>query len=225
MISIIIPTINEEKALPATLENVFMQTGDYEIIVVDGGSTDNTIGILSQYPTIKVITATKGRASQMNAGAQHAKGEWLLFLHADTLLPKEALTTIENLSADSAIETGGFKHRFSGTTWGLRLVSWLHNFRCKYTHIFYGDQAMFIRKKLFDEIGGFPNVKKIEDLLLGEKLVKVTQPYTIDKVVITDSRKFEKKGVWLSLLRVIVIQTCHELHLPFTSRKFFNDVR
>lgn len=194
MISIIIPTINEEKALPPTLDQVFLQTGEYEVIVVDGGSTDNTLATLSRYPKVECLTATKGRASQMNAGAQQAKGEWLLFLHADTLLPNDALAAIENLSSNPSNQTGGFKHRFSGKAWGLRLVSWLHNVRCKLTRIFYGDQAMFIRKKLFNELGGFPNVARIEDLLLGEKLVKVTQPYTIDKYVITDSRKFEKKA-------------------------------
>lgn len=225
MISVIIPTFNEEKALPATLEHVFLQTGDYEIIVVDGGSTDNTLEILEQYPTVKLLTAPKGRASQMNAGAQEANGEWLLFLHADTHLPNGALECIENVSSNKNIDTGGFKHQFSGTAWGLRLISWLHNFRCRCTRVFYGDQAMFVRKALFNKLGGFPDTKKLEDLLLGEKLASVTQPYILDKYVITDSRKFEKKGIWLSLMRVFLIQVCHEFRLPFTSQKFFNDIR
>ncbi len=92
MISVIIPAYNEEKALPATLDHLFRQAGDYEVFIVDGGSTDRTPEIVSDYPGVRVLKAPKGRASQMNAGARAASGEWLFFLHADTLLPSVALS-------------------------------------------------------------------------------------------------------------------------------------
>ena len=98
MISIIIPVLNEERALPATLQQVFSQAGEFEVIVIDGGSTDKTIDIVSQDNRIQFHTAPAGRASQMNAGAEQATGDWLLFLHADTLLPKDALSSIAQLS-------------------------------------------------------------------------------------------------------------------------------
>jgi rSAM/selenodomain-associated transferase 2 len=223
MISIIIPVLNEERALPATLQHVYSQAGEFEVIVVDGGSTDSTLDIVNQESRIQLHKAATGRASQMNEGARHATGDWLLFLHADTLLPENALISIERLPAD--IQAGGFKHRFSGQAWGLRLISWLHNFRCRCTRIFYGDQAMFVRRKLFTELGTFPDEPILEDLLFSEKLVKVTQPVILNSYVITESRKFESQGIWLSFWRVILILISHGLHLPIPARKFFSNVR
>ena len=123
MVSVIIPTYNEGKALPATLRNVLEQPGDYDVLIVDGGSTDRTGEIAQAEPRVRFLTAPKGRASQMNAGATHATGEWLLFLHADTLLPDGALARLNALEADSTTQAGGFLHRFAGDDWRLRLVT------------------------------------------------------------------------------------------------------
>jgi len=221
MISIIIPTLNEEKALPETLRRVFEQDGEIEVILIDGGSEDQTLAIARQFPNVTILSAKRGRASQMNAGAALAKGEWLLFLHADAILPPQALSVIRRQEADA----GGFRHRFTGNARGLKLVSWLHNFRCSRTGVFYGDQAMFIRQSLFYDLGGFPDVPVLEDLLFGEVLVSATTPVFLEQEVSSDSRKFEQKGVWLSLFRVIVIQLCHELKLPIPTRRFFASVR
>ncbi|MGD8843225.1 MAG: TIGR04283 family arsenosugar biosynthesis glycosyltransferase [Gammaproteobacteria bacterium] len=223
MISVIIPTLNEQRALPATLARLFAQTAEFELIVVDGGSTDHTLELLQQEPRLQLFAAPTGRASQMNAGAVQARGEWLLFLHADTLLPPDGLTQIAQLPAD--VLSGGFQHRFSGQALGLRLVSWLHNFRCRRTRVFYGDQAMFIRSSLFHELGGFPDEPVLEDLLFGERIAAITRPVILDGPVITDSRKFEQQGIWLSLWRVLMILLSHELHLPVPARKFFSPVR
>ena len=223
MISIIIPVLNEQRALPATLQRVFDQQGEFEVIVVDGGSADGTADIVARDSRIAWLDAKTGRASQMNAGARAAGGDWLLFLHADTLLPENALQNIEALPAD--VQAGGFTHRFSGSARGLRLVSWLHNFRCRRTRVFYGDQAMFVRRSLFFALGAFPDEPMLEDLLFGETLATVTRPVMLDSQVVTDSRKFEQEGVWLSLLRVVLILTSHELHLPIPARRFFANVR
>jgi len=222
MISIIIPVLNEERALPATLNSVYKQTVDYEIIVVDGGSNDKTLSIVEAQPQIKLMSAGQGRAKQMNQGAKQAAGEWLLFLHADTILPDDALSLI--MALPDKVQTGGFKHQFSGHAWGLKLISWLHNYRCRISRIFYGDQAMFIRKDFFDQQGGFPD-QLMEDLIFGEQLVKITQPEILDAEVITDSRKFEQSGIWLSLWRVIIILISHELKRPIPARQFFSNIR
>jgi glycosyltransferase involved in cell wall biosynthesis len=104
MISVIIPTFNEERALPETLGNLLRQAGDFEVIVVDGGSVDHTVEIVRGEPRVRFLTAPKGRASQMNTGAQHATGDWLLFLHADTVLPEGALAHINTFETDSTVQ-------------------------------------------------------------------------------------------------------------------------
>lgn len=225
MISVIIPAYNEEQALPATLRSLLAQSGDYEVIVVDGGSTDRTCEIACAEPRARVWIAPKGRASQMNAGAREAKGEWLLFLHADTRLPDGALTRLNRMEGDADIQAGGFLHRFSGCDWRLRLISFLDNFRCVRSRIIYGDQAMFVRRSLFEQLGGFPDQPILEDVAFCEKLTRVTEPVLLAPAAITDSRKFVKMGVWKSLARVLLIILHAQFNLPTLPRAFFQDVR
>ena len=225
MISVVIPALNEERALPETLAQLFSQAGDYEVIVVDGGSTDGTRGIAEGYGDVQILQAPKGRASQMNAGAARARGEWLLFLHADTLLPERGLARIAELPA--GVAAGGFRHRFSGRGFGLWFVSLVDNIRCTWSRIIFGDQAMFIRRSLFSRLGGFPDTQRLEDVQFCEILVKHTKPILLDQTVITDSRKFVQQGVWRSLMRVAIILACVSFgrRLPDDSLRFFEDVR
>jgi rSAM/selenodomain-associated transferase 2 len=225
MISVILPALNEEKALPETLRHVLRQRGTYEVIVVDGGSGDRTREIVRAEPRVRLLSAPRGRASQMNAGAREAKGEWLLFLHADTCLPEGALARLNAMEPDPTIQAGGFLHRFSGGDWRLRLVSCLDNFRCRRTRIIYGDQAMFARRELFESLGGFPDQPILEDVAFCEKLVQVTTPVLLAPPVLTDSRKFVKMGVWRSLARVLFIILCVEFRLPVLPHAFFQDIR
>lgn len=223
VISVIIPTINEEQALPATLARLCAEPPPFEMIVADGGSTDRTVKIASAHPGVAVIGAPKGRASQMNAGARAASGEWLLFLHADTLLPPGGLARIALLP--SAVHAGCFRQRFSGRDWRLRSISRIHNWRCSHTGVIYGDQAMFVRRALFWSLGGFPDTPILEDVMLGERLVDVTRPLLLDEHVITDSRKFVQMGIAASFARVLAILLCYQFRLPIPARAFFNDVR
>lgn len=226
MISVIIPTLNEEKALPATLETLFLERTDEEIIIVDGGSTDDTINIATRYADINVLSSAKGRASQLNTGARAASGDILLFLHADTLLPEHALQTIKKLIDDDKHDAGGFRHSFGDEDWRLRLISFLDNRRCQKTRIIYGDQAMFIRRELFFKLSGFPDTAILEDVYFCEQLVKHSQPVIADDYVFTDPRKFVKMGIWRSLYRVAAIQTRHELKLPVSNdHPFFSEIR
>ncbi len=162
----------------------------------------------------------------MNAGAGIARGEWLLFLHADTLLPKGALLRINALTENTSCQAGGFRHRFSGKDWRLGLISWLDNVRSRVTHIIYGDQAMFVRRALFERLGGFPEDQPfLEDIRFCEGLKHVTRPVLLEACVITDSRKFEQMGIWRSTARCALILACHLLGLPIAGRAFFADVR
>jgi rSAM/selenodomain-associated transferase 2 len=229
MISVIVPAYNEEWALPGTLRALLAQPGDYEVWVVDGGSTDRTREIVNGFEPrtgrLRLANAPKGRASQMNAGAGRARGEWLLFLHADTRLPDGALARLNALEGDGSVLAGGFLHCFSGRDWRLRLISWLDNYRCTRSRIIYGDQALFVRRSLFAALGGFPSQPILEDVAFCERLVRVTTPVLLAPPVVTDSRKFERMGIWRSFARVLLIILHVEFHLPVLPRAFFRDVR
>ncbi len=225
MISIIIPALNEERSLPRTLAALHQQCGDFEVIVVDGGSSDRTREIAAADESVRLISSRRGRAAQMNVGAGAARGEFLLFLHADTTLPPEALSILNALVARSDCLWGGFRQRFSGDDWRLRLISRLHNWRCRISRVFYGDQAMFVRSALFHALGGFPEQPILEDVALSEKLLSAAKPVLLDEHVMTDARKFLKMGVWRSLGRVFVIMLCYRLRLRIPMQEFFSAVR
>lgn len=225
MISVVIPAYNEERALAQTLERLLSQPGEFEVILVDGGSVDATRHIARRYRGVRLVDAARGRASQMNAGAAMARGEWLLFLHADTLLPENALAHIAALPRH--VSAGGFRHRFSGSGFGLRFVSLVDNIRCNWSRIIYGDQAMFIRRALFSRLGGFPPVQHLEDVHFCTRLVRSVRPVLLDQAVTTDARKFIQHGVWKSLARVLVILLCVNCgrRIPAAGLRFFEDVR
>ena len=231
MIWVIIPTFNEEKALPKTLDALFQQSGEFRVVVVDGGSTDRTRELIRQNPRISVVDAPKGRAVQMNTGAAYAShhrqshDDWLVFLHADTSLPEDAMQRLTQLNSDSNCHAGGFMHQFSGSDWRLRLISWLDNYRCTRSRIIYGDQALFVRQGLFENVGGFPIQPILEDVALCEKLLRCTTPRLLSQPVVTDSRKFVQMGVWRSLARVLLIILHVEYGLPTLTPAFFQDIR
>ncbi len=172
-----------------------------------------------------LLRAPKGRASQMNAGAKQAIGEWLLFLHADTVLPPAQIQRLNEMEADQTIQAGGFMHQFSGDDWRLKLISFLDNFRCIRSRIIYGDQALFVRRALFEQLGGFPNRPILEDVAFCERLIAVTTPLLLSPSVVTEARKFLKMGIWRSFLRVLLIILHVEFRLPVLPRAFFRDVR
>lgn len=230
-VSIVIPTLNEEKALPATLSQLLLQTqAAYEVIIVDGGSQDATCAIAQQWanklPHVTLLhSATKGRAVQMNMGAAIASGDWLLFLHADTLLPINALASIQAQSSSSVL-AGCFKQLFSGANVLLNIISGLHNFRCKLTHIMYGDQSIFVRLNTFKRLQGYSE-GHMEDIKFSEDLLTLTDPILLDDYVVTDSRKFKQRGVIRSFMDVVIIVSCYQLKKPIPnfSQSFFSEIR
>ena len=223
MISVIIPFLDEERALVPTLAALFGSATECEVIAVDGGSRDRSRAILARYPRIKVIGARRGRAEQMNAGAAIARGNLLLFLHADTTLPSGALEALQRRMADPQFQWGGFRHSFSNADWRFASISRLHNWRCRLTRVFYGDQAMFVRRTLFVAAGGFP-AGRMEDIELSEKLRRSARPVLIEQKVVTDSRKFVQMGVWTAFAHVLAILVCTALGLRYPTA-FFADFR
>ncbi len=226
MISVIIPTLNEERALPATLAAILAQSVDLEVIVVDGGSVDRTLQIVEEIsardPRFQLLRTARGRALQMKAGADVARGDWLLFLHADTLLPKNGLTAIEN--QPETIQAGCFTHRFSGASAMLRILSWFHNHRFGVTRVIYGDQALFIRRNLFGKLGGFP-ARPMEDIAFGLKLRAATLPVMLPEVVTTDSRKFDQTGHWRALAHSVFLLLRFRFGADVSGDRFFRNYR
>ncbi|MBI4398292.1 MAG: TIGR04283 family arsenosugar biosynthesis glycosyltransferase [Candidatus Omnitrophica bacterium] len=186
-ISVIIPALNEETTINATLDDLFTHHKPEEVIVVDGGSADQTI--LKASSRVKVILSQKGRARQMNAGAQNASGDVLLFLHADTLLPKSGLETIRQ-QVLRGVEAGRFRMRFSDRDWLSRIFESYTRF-----HFFsYGDQGFFVIKEIFQKLEGFDEQVPFEDIDFYKRLRKLTQPVIIEDAVITSSRRFQGTG-------------------------------
>ena len=220
MISIIIPALDEIAALPANLSAIKQLSGKFEVIVVDGGSRDGTIEcVLQQDDTrIRLAHSPAGRGRQMNAGAAHACGEWLLFHHADSLLPADALTAIERLPA--AVQWGGFTHQFWPSNWRLRVISALHNFRWRRTGVVYGDQSMFVRRSFFEQIGGFAE-QGIEDLIFSDQARALAPSHLLPMKVRTDSRKFTQLGEFRTLLQVLSIIRRYEKARAVGHETFF----
>jgi rSAM/selenodomain-associated transferase 2 len=226
MISVIIPTLNEEKALPATLDALMTQSGDFEVTIVDGASDDRTRSIVERFAArdgrIHLHLSHRGRAQQMNTGARSSKREWLLFLHADTLLPEDALPLITD--QDDAVEAGCFRHSFSGSGRALGLLSWFHNRRFQVTRVVYGDQGLFIRRKLFEGLGGFP-AGEMEDIAFGLLLRTATRPIMLPSKLITDSRKFEQMGAWSATAHAVKLLVRFRFRREIERDPFFGEFR
>ncbi len=199
-LSVIIPTLNEQGTLERTLTVLQRWRDEIELIVVDGGSTDRTRAIAE--PLVdQVHLAPRGRARQMNTGAEFASGDAFLFLHADTLLPPGFLPLIRQALADGTHLWGRFDLSFEPSNRRLDLVAWMINRRSRLTRVCTGDQAIFVRAHVFRDFGGFRNIPLMEDIQFSRRLRYLTPPACLDAKVITSSRRWLEKGV----LRTIVL--------------------
>ncbi len=199
MFSIIIPTLNEASLLEERLRSLrhclAKQKGALaaELIVVDGGSSDGTLAIARAHADL-AISSERGRARQMNAGAKAAGGNCLLFLHADTLLDREAVLALNDFVRTNS-QWGFFSVRLKHDAWYFRVIEWFMNKRSRYTHIATGDQTFCIRRSRFEACGGFANIALMEDVELSTRLRKVAVPWIADSPVICDVRKWQAHGV------------------------------
>ena len=194
-VSIIIPALNEAQSLAATLPALIATA---EVIVVDGGSRDDTATVASSAGAI-VVNSMRGRARQMNKGAEHASGDILLFLHADTTLPENAVAMIEEALAKGAL-WGRFNVRLSGAHWLLRIVERLMNLRSCLTGIATGDQAIFLKRDLFEQLGAYADIPLMEDVELSKRLRRFQWPACIQRPLTTSSRRWEHYGILRTIL-------------------------
>lgn len=197
-VSIIIPVLNEENKIPEILFLLqsFRRAG-HEVIVVDGGSDDNSLALASEAAD-KVISSGAGRAQQMNKGASAATGDVYLFLHADTILPENALDQITSCFQHGKF-WGRFDVRLSGSRHIFRLIEFMMNLRSRLTSIATGDQAIFIESGLFHEVGGYPQIALMEDIAMSCQLRKKIKPVCLRSRVITSSRRWETNGVYATI--------------------------
>ena len=225
-ISVIIPTLHEEKTLPGTLSRLRHPVFS-EVLVVDGGSRDRTLAdVALVHPLTRILNAPMGRARQMNAGAAAAKGELLLFLHADTLLPATAAQDITQAMADTRIAGGRFDARLvpdRGLLWVVgRMMSW----RSRLTGIATGDQAIFVRRKVFEDLGGFPDIPIMEDIAFCRRLKQAGHIAALPSCVMTSGRRWERHGAiktivlmwWLRLLFYLDVS-------PARLKRMYDDAR
>jgi rSAM/selenodomain-associated transferase 2 len=198
-ISVLVPTLNEQEHLPATLASVQLMPGD-ELLVIDGGSSDATIAVARQY-TPHVFCSPLGRAQQMNYGARQARGDILLFLHADTLLPAEGLAAVRQVMQQPHVVGGAFRLAFTPSTPALRLVAWGTNCRTRFARLPYGDQALFVRRSLFERLGGYADVPFMEDVKLVQVLRQHGALAIVPAPVHTSGRRWLREGVVYTTVR------------------------
>lgn len=198
-IAVVIPVLNEEQTIVATLRHT-VSLGFDEIVVVDGGSTDQTKAKAEAFDRVRVLTGQPGRARQLNAGAKACRSDVLLFLHADTRLPDCAKQHIESALADPAVSGGRFDVRFDNhSAWGW-IISTFMNLRSRLTRISTGDQAMFVRRQIFERLGGFSDIPLMEDIEFSARLKQTGPTEALRETVITSFRRWERQGPLRTIL-------------------------
>ena len=197
-LSIVVPALNEAAGIEAALRALApLRAGGHEVIVVDGGSGDDTAARARPLADA-VLTSGRGRARQMNAGAAAARGDALLFLHADTVPPADADVRVRQALQRGAL-WGRFDVRIEGRAPMLRVVAALMNARSRLTGIATGDQAMFVRRDAFERVGGFPDQPLMEDIELSRRLRATGRPACLRACVSTSGRRWESRGVWRTI--------------------------
>jgi len=198
-LSIIMPVLDEAAGIEAALRALApLRARGTEVIVVDGGSSDATVELARPFAD-QVLNSQRGRAAQMNAGAAAARGDVLLFLHADTRLPGGADRLILDGLGQSHRAWGRFDVRFDDGG-ALRLVALMMNLRSRLTGICTGDQAMFVTRAAFDSIGGFPPIPLMEDVTAATLLKRVSRPLCLHARVTTSGRRWRQHGIWRTIL-------------------------
>ena len=194
-LSIIMPVLNEGERIAGALASLFdLRALGTEVIVVDGGSSDATVEPAKLQADL-VILAARGRAMQMNVGAEKASGDVLLFLHADTRLPADVSDLVLNGLEKSGRVWGCFDVKIDGRSPLLPMIAWFMSLRSRLTGIATGDQAIFVRRDSFRTVGGFPAIALMEDIALSKRLKRVSKPLCLRQRVTTSGRRWEKNGV------------------------------
>jgi rSAM/selenodomain-associated transferase 2/rSAM/selenodomain-associated transferase 1 len=193
-VSIVVPVLNEADRIEAALHRLRADFPDCELVVVDGGSTDGTAELAE--PLVRVIHTGPGRARQMNEGARHTSGTVLWFVHADSVIDPTALTQLRAALRDPATVGGGLTLRFDRRSAGLHFLAHTSNMRARRLHQIFGDQALFVRRSVFDTLGGFPPLPLMEDLELSRRLHRAGRLALLPATSTASARRFDRHGTW-----------------------------
>ncbi len=193
-ISIIVPTLNEQQHLNSTLKHLCaLHAG--EIIVADGGSSDDTVQI-AQAHGAKVVQSQPGRGTQLNTGAAEATEQTLLFLHADTMLPATFHEEVVRILAQPNVSAGAFRLCVDSNHFSLRIIQACANLRTRYLQLPYGDQALFMTREMFSRAGAFPQYPAMEDFCMVKQLQQLGRVAMSEHAVVTSARRWEQRGPW-----------------------------
>jgi len=192
-LSVIVPTLDEEATIASTLAHA-RRPGDVELVVVDGGSRDETVNVARPLAD-RVLDAPRGRAVQMNAGAAAARGAVLLFLHADTRLPDDYPALVAEALAPADVVGGRFDIRLDAPGLAYRVIERLIGLRSRLTGVATGDQAIFVRRDAFVRVGGYPAIPLMEDIALCRALKRAGRMAALRDVVVTSARRWQRDGL------------------------------
>lgn len=229
-LSIIVPVLNEERVIAETLAglNFWMGNSGVEIIIVDGGSHDRTLEEVRRHGSVRIVEY--GRASrglQMNAGAAVARGDVLLFLHADVRLPQSAVESIVRALPDGRIVAGCFQIHFPpDAPFSLQVNECGINLRTRLFHSATGDQAIFVRRPAFETVGGYQDLPLMEDIVFFNEIKKIGRVVVLDDQVAVSPRRWLKHGVWRTMFLMYALRLGYWVGVsPATLKRFFIDVR
>jgi rSAM/selenodomain-associated transferase 2 len=224
-LSAIVPMLNEERTIARTLSALRAGAPNAEIIVVDGGSSDASVEQAAPLAD-QVITGPRGRALQMNAGAHESRGDALVFVHADTIVPATFADDIASALSNPAIVGGRFDVQLDSDRLPLRIIGAMISLRSRISRTGTGDQAVFVRRDVFDHIGGFPNLELCEDLDFTRRLKRAGPVACLRSRVITSARRWTRDGIARTVMRMWLIRAMYLLGVsPARLKRHYADTR
>jgi len=223
-ISIVMPVLNEAQSIAATVE-ALPRSQPHELVIVDGGSSDRTVEICKQLGAT-VLVGSRGRARQMNLGARRAGGDVLLFLHADTRLPDSAYDDIREALKDPQCVGGHFDVQLDGAHWMLGMIGTMISLRSRLSRVATGDQAIFVRREIFAEIGGYPDIPLMEDVAFSRALKRKGGVACLRSYVTTSARRWERDGIWRTIVKMWALKSLYLAGIsPLRLKRYYGDTR
>lgn len=217
--------LNEESAIVATLEAVRRGAPQAQVIVVDGGSIDGSLALAAPLAS-RILEGQRGRARQMNAGAAAANGDALAFVHADSIVPADFASAIEDALVDPNVVGGRFDVRLDDPSLPYRVIGTLISLRSRLSRTGTGDQAIFVRREVFTRLGGFPDIELCEDLDFTRRLKRVGRVACLRSFVITSARRWQKDGLVRTILKMWTIRLLYLAGVsPARLKRIYSDTR